>query len=26
LETDLKNIGFFDWICKPKESKVKIEL
>ena len=22
LETDLKNIGFFDWICKPKESVV----
>jgi N-acetylneuraminate lyase len=22
LETDLRNIGFFDWICKPKESLV----
>jgi N-acetylneuraminate lyase len=22
LETDLKNIGFFEWICKPKENKV----
>jgi N-acetylneuraminate lyase len=22
LETDLQNIGFFDWICKPKESLV----
>jgi N-acetylneuraminate lyase len=21
LETDLKNIGFFDWICKPKASQ-----
>jgi len=22
LETDLKNIGFFEWICKPKEATV----